>query len=131
LLVYSLLQSRVLRLRWLNLAACVLLVVFNAQLDVWPMVAMNLALCAINLWFIVRLSRTRHDEASFTVLEVGDDDAYLSHVLAVHASEVARFQPDFAPDRLHGARCFLVQRADETVGVVVLRRHGDEARVVL
>ncbi|QCC78652.1 hypothetical protein E2C04_06595 [Nocardioides daphniae] len=131
LLVYSLLQSRVLRLRWLNLAACVLLVVFNARLGVWPMVAMNLALSAINLWFIVQLSRARHDEASFTVLEVGADDAYLAHVLSVHRTDIARFQPDFTDDRLAGADCFLVQRADETVGVVVLRREGDEARVVL
>lgn len=131
LLVYSLLQSRVLRLRWLNLAACVLLVVFNAAIQVWPMVAMNVALSLINLWYIVRLTRQRHDESVFTVIEVGPGDAYLAHVLQVHGGDIARFQSDFDASTLDGSRCFLVQHGDETAGVVVLRVVGDEAWVVL
>ena len=38
----------VLRLRVLNAIACVLLIVFNAALEVWPMVGMNTVLVAIN-----------------------------------------------------------------------------------
>jgi len=49
LLIVSLLQTRVLRFRVLNLAACLSLVLFNALIGVWPMVGMNVALCAINL----------------------------------------------------------------------------------
>lgn len=132
LLVYSLLQSRVLRLRWLNLVACAVLVIFNAALDVWPMVAMNVVLCAINLWFIVRLTRERHDARAFTVLPVGNRDAYLHHVLAGHTDDIARFQPDFDHTRsLRGADVYLVQHGDETVGVVVLHRDGATAHVVL
>jgi hypothetical protein len=41
LLVVSLLQSRMMRLRLLNLIASVLLVVFNALIPSWPMVAMS------------------------------------------------------------------------------------------
>lgn len=41
LLVSSLLQERVLRFRVLNLVACLILVVFNGVLEVWPMVAVN------------------------------------------------------------------------------------------
>ena len=55
----------------LNLVACVILVVFNALLGVWPMVGMNIVLVAINVWFIVRMLRDRHDETAFEVLEVG------------------------------------------------------------
>src|SRR5690348_8546287 len=38
LLIYSLMQARVLRFRVLNLIACLVLVVFNAVLGIWPMV---------------------------------------------------------------------------------------------
>lgn len=132
LLVYSLLQGRVLRFRVLNLLACVVLVVFNLLIDVWPMVAMNLVLCAINLWFIVRLLRDRHDDAAFEVLGVGPEDAYLRHVLRVHAADIARFQPDFdLANDLPGRQAFIVLRGDETVGVVVVAREGDTARVLL
>ena len=77
LLILSLLQARVLRFRLLNLVAGLMLVVFNALLGVWPMVAMNLATSAINVWFIRRLLLDRHDGAAFRVLAVKSDDVYL------------------------------------------------------
>ncbi len=132
LLVFSLLQARVLRFRTLNLVACVILLGFNAILGIWPMVGMNLVLAAINVWFIVRLLGERHDEAAFEVLEVGPRDEYLRHVLRVHEADIRRFQPDFlwdhADDRGHA---FIVLRGDETVGVVLLHADGDVARVQL
>jgi hypothetical protein len=133
LLVFSLLQARVLRFRTLNLVACVILTAFNAFIGVWPMVAMNIVLSAINIWFIVRLLGERHDEAVFEVLEVGAHDVYLRHVLKVHAADILRFQPDFSwdPDESSSDHAFVVQRGDETVGVVVLRVEGDVARVRL
>lgn len=133
LLVFSLLQARVLRFRVLNLVACVVLVIFNAFLEVWPMVAMNIVLAAINLWFIARLVRERDDEAAFAVLEMGADDAYLRHVLKVHGEDIARFQSDFDTATLARPGCvaFLVQRGDETVGVVVLETESDIGHVRL
>lgn len=126
LLIYSIMQARVLRFRVLNLIACLVLVVFNGLLGIWPMVAMNVVLSAINLWFIRQLVSDRHDAAAFTVLEVGANDEYLRHVLRVHGPDILRFQPDFlwdgaAPDR----SAYLVQRGDETVGVVLIRDAGD------
>jgi len=130
LLIFSLLQARVLRLRALNLVACIILTIFNGVLEIWPMVAMNVALAAINLWFIVALLRHQHDEAAFEVLQVRHDDRYLRHVLRVHAADIARFQPDFAePDA--AATAYLVLKGDETVGVVVLRVVGDTGHVLL
>ena len=132
LLVYSLLQSRVLRFRVLNLAACVILVAFNALVEVWPMVGMNLVLSAINIWFIARMLRDRHDEAAFEVLRVRPDDEYLRHTLRVHGGDIAAFQPDLAWDPAGaGNLAYLVQRGDETVGVVLLHADGDTARVLL
>lgn len=126
LLVYSLMQARVLRFRVLNLVACVLLVVFNAMLGIWPMVAMNVVLSGINLFFIRRLLADRHDEAAYQVLEVGSSDTYLQHVLALHGKDIARFFPDFAgTSDGTGRSAFLVQRGDETVGVVLVRDAGE------
>ena len=125
LLIYSLMQARVLRFRVLNLVACVVLVVFNAILGIWPMVAMNVALSGINLFFIRRLLGTRHDEAAYQVIEVAGDDAYLLHVLDVHGEDIRRFFPGFTdPHVWPGRSAFLVTRGDETVGVVMLRDAG-------
>ena len=126
LLVFSLLQARVLRFRVLNLMACVVLVAFNGLVEVWPMVGMNVALAGINLWFIRRLLADRHDTAAFQVLEVGPNDEYLRHVLRVHGHDILRYQPDFVWDgAAPGRLAYLVQHGDETVGVVLLRDVGD------
>ncbi|MDQ1536039.1 MAG: hypothetical protein QOE58_432 [Actinomycetota bacterium] len=128
LLIFSLLQARVLRFRLLNLMASLVLVVYNDLLEVWPMVAMNVVLAGINLWFIRKLVAQRHSEASFEVLEVGALDAYLLHLLRCHGEDIQRFQPGFSwdPGTLPpGHSAYLVQRGDETVGVVLVRDVGD------
>ena len=133
LLIYSVMQARVLRFRVLNLSASAILAGFNWALGIWPMVAMNIALCVINLWHIRKLVATRHDATTYEVLEVGPQDEYLRHVLRVHAADILRYQPDFVWDGADpGSVAFLVQRADETVGVVLVKDAGDGvAHVVL
>lgn len=126
LLIYSIMQARVLRFRLLNLAACTVLVVFNGLLGIWPMVAMNVVLCAINLYFIRKLVSERHDERAFDVLEVGPDDEYLRYILRVHGSDILKHQPDLIWDgAAPGRRAYLVQHGDETVGVVLAREAPD------
>ncbi|MBM6404348.1 hypothetical protein JQN72_08855 [Phycicoccus sp. CSK15P-2] len=122
LLVFSLLQARILRLRVLNTVACAILVVFNAALAVWPMVAMNVVLAVINGVFIVRLLRERRSDDGYAVLEVAEDDAYLAHFLRVHRHDIARFFPEFAAGA--GRAAYLVQRGDETAGAILVRDVG-------
>jgi len=132
LLVFSLLQARVLRFRSLNLVASLILLGFNAVIEVWPMVALNAVLATINAFFIVRLLRERHDEDVFDVIEVGTRDHYLRHVLTTHGDDIAQFQPDldWEPDN-PSSHAFVVVKGDETVGAVLLRADGDVARVQL
>ena len=104
LLVYSLLQQRVLRFRTLNLVAGLVLIVFNTVLGVWPMVALNAVTSTINIWFIARLRKQRHDAASFDVIEVGLDDQYLRHVLDTHGDDMRRHQPSFSGGPVPGRR---------------------------
>lgn len=132
LLVYSILQTRLLRLRVLNMVASTSLLVFNALIEVWPMVAMNSALAFINAYFIVRLVREQHDEAVFEVIEVRPESKYLEHILNNHRDDIARFQPDLDwQPRRQGSHAFVVVKGDETVGAVLLRAEGDVAHVQL
>jgi len=125
LLVYSLLQARILRLRVLNTVACVILVVFNALVGVWPMVAMNVVLAAINLYFIAQMLRERGDDQAYAVLPVHEDDAYLTHFLGVHRKDIDTFFRGFSAGTAAGRSTYLVQHGDETAGVIVVRDEGD------
>ncbi len=130
LLVFSLLQARILRLRVLNTVACGILTVFNAILGVWPMVAMNIVLAGINVVFIVRMLRERGDERAYAVLPVREDDSYLRHFLDVYRTDIARFFPAFGPETADGRSTYLVQHGDETAGVIVVRDAGDHTAQV-
>ncbi|GAA1705349.1 hypothetical protein GCM10009808_24130 [Microbacterium sediminicola] len=63
-IVLSLTQRNVVRLRQLNLIACIVLTVFNAMLGIPSMVALNAVLVAINgyhLWAEWRRRRSARD----------------------------------------------------------------------
>lgn len=126
-LVFSLLQTRVMRFRVLNLASCVVLIGYNAALAVWPMAAMNVVLVGINIWAISRLLRERHDERVYDAVAIGTDEPFLHHLLARHAADVAAFNPDLPADVVASAdHAFLVSSADQVVGVVLSRDGAEE-----
>ena len=125
LVVLSLTLAGVWRFRVLNLVGAVLATGYNAALGIWPFAAMNGAIALIDLYWLARLQRERHDDATYEVVEVAPDDAYLAHVLAAHEADIARFYPSFAAAAAAGRHAFLVLRGDETVGVVMVRGHAD------
>ena len=132
LIIVSLMQARVLRFRVLNLTGAALATIVNAILGVWPFAAMNLVITVIDVYWIFRLTRERHDEAVYDVVEVGVQDAYLRHLLRIHADDVAATHPEFHAAEAGGLSAaeavdrsaFLVLRGDETAGMVLVRDAG-------
>ena len=136
IVVLSLMQARVWRFRVMNLVGAVLATAYNAVFGIWAFAAMNGAIAVIDVYWLWRLQRERGDEDVYAVVEVAPDDAYLRHVLEVHAADVARHRTVPAPDALAGGAdgqelAFLVVRGDETVGVVLVRDAGDGTGVVV
>jgi len=126
LVVASLAQARVLRFRVLNLVGAVLATAYNGVLSIWPFVAMNGIIAVIDIYWLLRLQRERHDDATYEVVEVDPGDAYLAHVIGVNLQDIHTFQPGFRWDpSVPGRLAFLVLRGDETVGLVVVRDAGD------
>jgi hypothetical protein len=62
----GLLVVSLLRLRVINSIASAMLVLYNVLVETWPMVGMNAAVIAINVWHIVRILRERRAEADST-----------------------------------------------------------------
>jgi hypothetical protein len=130
LVIVSLMQARVLRFRVLNLVGAFLATVYNTAIGVWPFAAMNAVISVIDVYWLWRLSRERHDDQVYAVVEVSPDDGYLRHIVRVHADDIEQFRPGFTLDDdpvpgAGGRASFLVVRGDETVGVVVVRGVGD------
>jgi hypothetical protein len=125
ILVWSLLQTQLTRLRLINLVGCFILIAYNAIVGVWPMVGLNIVLAAINIYYLWQASRTKHDAAAYEVLEVAGDESYVRHVLRVHEGDIRRYNPEFVHDPFTDDLAYLVLKGDETIGVVIVHDAGE------
>ena len=133
LVVWSLMQARLLRFRWMNFAGSVIATVYNTWVGIWPFAVMNGAIAIIDAYWITRLYREAHDAATFEVLEVGPTDPYLARLLTLHRDGIAATHPGFDSSLVEdprGRSAWLVLRGDETVGVVVVWDDGTGTAVV-
>ncbi len=119
LLVASLLQTRILRLRLWNLIACLVLVFYNAMVGVWPMLGVNLALAAINLVYLAKMLGHRHDPHEFRVVAISVDEPLLADVLQRHEDDIRHLFPQRPENLLAGDDgAYFVLRGDERMGIV-------------
>lgn len=68
LILVSLSQSRPWRLHMLNIAACIILIAYNAFIGAVPGVGLNVGLVLVNLWRLRAMSREQHQTAGDTPL---------------------------------------------------------------
>ncbi|WP_066460542.1 hypothetical protein [Sanguibacter suarezii] len=125
ILVWSLLQTRIVRLRVINLVGCVILIVFNTLAGVWPMMGLNVGLAVINVYHLRKLLLSRHQPAQYTVLPADPGEEYLRYLLRVHAADIAAVNPSFSAESTPFERGYLILHEDETVGLVLLHDAGD------
>jgi len=131
LVVWSLMQARVLRFRWMNFVGSVIAAGYNLAIGIWAFFAMNAAIAVIDAYWIWRLTHERHDAAVYKVIPVQPHDAFLHHVLSIHSEDIRAVQPTFEPQAIdEDGSVFLVVRGDENVGVVAVRGEGNGVGVV-
>lgn len=124
ILVLSLVQTRILRLRVLNLVGCIILVGYNGVVGVWPMVGLNAVLTLVNLVHLRALLRGRHTDAGgYDVVPTTSDAPVLRRLLARHRDDVATLH-GVDVDSVDATHAYLVLRDDETVGCVLLTDDG-------
>ena len=122
LLVYSILQSRVLKLRLLNLCASATLAVFNGLVGVWPMVAMNVALVCINGYFLIAMTRAKSAGQAFEWMKSSADDPYVQRLVQRWGADIETFHPDFAAQlSWPGTQIALLFHGETSVGLVAFR----------
>lgn len=123
-LVWSLLQTRILRLRILNLTGCLLSIIYAALAGVWPILGLNLVLALINIFHLRKLTATAQKEASYAVVTVRPQDPYLAFLLSKHARDIAATHPGFRGAEA-ATDAYLILHEDETVGMVLLAAKPD------
>ncbi|WP_029068121.1 hypothetical protein [Jonesia quinghaiensis] len=131
IVVVSLLQTRILRLRVLNLTGCTISVVYALMGAVWPILGLNAVLAIINIYHLRKLLAAKENERAYTVVTVSPDDAYVAFLLTKHATDIAATHPDFTANNTPATEAHLVLHDDETVGLVLLNTDADGTAHIL
>ncbi len=94
LIVVSITQKSILRLRLLGLVGGVTFLVYSLLIEAYPIAAVNLVASGIHLWYLRRLVRRK--EEVFRVLHVLPDSRYLHDFLDFYRDDIqGRYQPEF------------------------------------
>jgi GNAT superfamily N-acetyltransferase len=107
LVAVSLMMSRIVRLRVINLVGSLAFTIYGVLVGAYPVAAVNAFIVLINLWFLAKMLRTRE---YFRILQIEPDSEYLRHFLSTHAEEIERFSPGFAHDPARRELTFFVLR---------------------
>lgn len=119
LVVVSMLQTRITRLRLVNLLGSTVTVVYAAAIQSWPVLALNVLLALIQIWNLWKLWHTRHDPDEYRAVAVDPGSEIVAHVIRQHE--------DLVPADVPADVGFLVLHGDTLAGVVLARVQQDVA----
>jgi len=125
LVVVSLMQRSIFKLRLVGVAAAVSFFVYGLLIGAFPLVIVNLVVIAVHLYFLRKLTR-RQDEV-FSVLKVYPDSRYLAYFLEFYADEIGRFQPEFSYEPASDHGTYFLLRDHIPAGLVIARPCRDDS----
>ena len=94
LIILSLMQKSILRLRYIGLAGSVAFFVYSLLIDAYPIAIVNVIAAIIHIYFLRKL--LGRPETIFSTLHVLPESRYLQAFMDFHAKDIARFQPEFS-----------------------------------
>lgn len=129
LVVLAMMQRSILRLRMLAFGGGLVLVIYNVVISVWPMAALNAALCTIHVVAMIGLAREARSQKSYQVVALEPDHPLVDYLRHVHAADIVRFFPrSHAESATHA---FLAMRGDEIAALVLGRLEGEELALLV
>lgn len=119
LILISFLMTSVVKLRLFNLIGSVIFVIFAFLTKSYPTAIMNIGLCLINIYFLIRLARSR----SLTLhLPIALDSAYLREFLKLYRDDIRVYFPNFDPESGENDTAYFVYYDMNPVGLILGRR---------
>lgn len=107
LVAVSLMMSKILRLRIVNLIGAGTFALYGVLIESMPVAGMNAFIVFINIYYLVQMARSK---TYFSLLEVRSDNEYLLYFLQQYEDDIRNFQPGFP-----------INPGPETVSVFILR----------
>ena len=130
LVILSLLQKSILRLRTIGLVASLTFLVYSVSIEAYPIAVVNVVAASIHLYYLRKLVRRKSEV--FSILRLRPDGRYLQYFLDFHADDIAtRYQPDFDYEPAPDVIAVFMLRDLVPAGLLVARLHGNSSFEIL
>ena len=130
LVVLSLLQKSILRLRAIGTVASLTFLFYSVAIGAYPIAVVNVVAASIHLYYLRRLVRKKSEV--FKLLTLRPDSRYLQYFLDFYKDDIAtRYQPDFVHQPDEETLAVFMLRDLVPAGLLVARGHGDSSFEIL
>jgi hypothetical protein len=121
-LAISLVVTRAMWFRWINLLGCATFVIYGALIDAFPVILANGILVVINIVQVVNLY-TRKERFEHVQIHKGDE--IVESFLKFYRKDIHLYFPDFQFTTDTGRICFMVLRNATMANIFVARKAED------
>ena len=88
IVLVSLLMTSIIKLRWINLLGSSIFSLYGFLIGALPVGFMNLGICIINIYYLVRIYRSKE---YFKILPIEGNSSYFNYYLDFYRSEIEKF----------------------------------------
>ena len=124
LVLVSFLMTSVVKLRLVNLIGSGIFVVFALLTKSYPTAIMNIGICAINIYFLIRLMKAKR---LTTMLPIELDNAYLKEFLKLYREDIRTYFPSFNTEEPGADVAYFVYYDMDPVGLTMGSKTADGA----
>jgi len=126
LVILSLMQKSILKLRVIGLAGSAVFFVYSVLIEAYPIAVVNVIAAAIHIYYLRKLTRYQHEV--FEILHVHPDSRYLDYFLNFYADEIKnRFQPEFTYEPAENQFAAFILRDTVPAGLFIGRTCHDHS----
>lgn len=115
LVAISLMMSRIVPLRIVNLIGSATFTLYGYLIGSWPVAGMNFFIVLINIYYLVQIYNSRE---YLRILEVSKADEFLRYFLGFHKTDIQQYHPGFEEKVDLGELNMLVLRDTVPAGAV-------------
>jgi hypothetical protein len=116
LVAISLMMSKIVRLRIINLLGAIAFVVYGLLINSIPVAAVNAFIVLVNIYYLAGIYTSKE---YFKLLHISIPDEYLTHFLEFYNDEIKDFQPGFSYQPKKNDIILMVLRDMVPAGILV------------
>ncbi len=125
----SLMMSKILKLRLINLIAAFTFFIYGLLISAYPVFAVNFFIFFVNIYYLLKILKTKD---YFTILHIENkDSAFLQKFVNYYHDDITNLFPDFKIEKLSNTNILLILRNMIPVGIFISRPTEEDVLEIL